>query len=397
MNQEFLNTKNHLVTCTNNSKVSTVKESFGCSFIDDEDNKYLNVNDISCVLGYMHGDFTKGLGEIALSKTLGHLSSFSFEKEKLISRLIDLTNNNFEKIFFAGSGGEVVDWSIKLARRATGKDTIISFNNSLHGRSFAGAFLSGVPLRKEGFGTGLSNVYFWDFPKGDKEFEENADDYKDVAGIIIEPLQALGGMIIPNQRYLKWLRKYCDNHNIILIFDEIQTGFGKTGSMFYYEQLGIVPDILLMGKGMSNGFGMGALLMNKKVSDKVKPQEMSGGSADNEFMCSVVNLVLDIFEKENILENVKARGKQLKEGLQKLIDKKIIVGEINGEGLFMSLEVANADKLVLRAKEKGVILGKKENRILFRPPLIIKEEEINQVIESLNRYKKSIDIKESEK
>lgn len=109
---------------------------------------------------------------------------------------------------------------------------------------------------------------------------------------------------------------------------------------------------------MSNGFGLGALLMNEKVSSKVKYQEMSGGSADNEFMCSVVNSVLDIFEEEKILENVKDRSKQLKEGLKDLIDKGVIDGELNGEGLFMSLKSKDTDKIYIKAIENGVILGK---------------------------------------
>lgn len=382
MTNSYPNIKKHLITC-GDQKELTIKEAFGSNYIDDEGNKFLNVNDISCVLGYYHPDFNKRVADAALHKSLGHLSNYSKEKERLIERLMIKTNNNFNKIFFAGSGGEVVDWSIKLSRRATGKDGIISFNDALHGRSFAGAYISGTPLRKEGFGSGLNNIYFWDFPKGDKEIEENASNYKDIAGIIIEPLQALGGMIIPNKNYLKWLRKYCDDNNIILIFDEIQTGFGKTGTLFYYEQLGIVPDILLLGKGMSNGFGLGALLMNEKVSGKVKYQEMSGGSADNEFMCSVVNSVLDIFEEEKILENVKDRSKQLKEGLKDLIDKGVIDGELNGEGLFMSLKSKDTDKIYTKAKENGVILGKKEDRILFRPPLVITSEDINKIINVL--------------
>lgn len=378
-------TNRHLSTILETSNELEIKRAWGCRYLDDSNREYLNLNDISCVLGYRYPKFVSRVSNNILNYNLGHISNYSNEKEKLIIRLFELTNNNFDKIFFAGSGGEIVDYSIKLARRTTKKDTIVSFNNSLHGRSFAGAYLSGVPTRKEGFGTGLSNVIFWDFPKKDEEFKYSNVDAKDIAGIIIEPLQALGGMVVPTKKYWKELREYCDLNNIVLIFDEIQTGFGKTGTLFFYEKTGIIPDILLMGKGMSNGFGMGGLLMNKKVADSIKPVEMSGGSADNEFMCSVVNAVLDIFEEDKVLENVNKSGSILKEGIDKLINENKIDGELNGDGLFLSLKTKDADIILNKLKDRGIILGKKDDNILFRPPLIISEEEVNKVINELEK------------
>lgn len=368
----FENIREHLVTCSSENSYVLYKDARASSFFDEDGKEFLCLNEISLGLGYGHLQFTERVAQLVKEKMIGHLSPLSYEKEKLIKRFMEYTHGDFDKFFMASSGGEVVDWAIKIARRVTGKDRIISFRNALHGRSFAGAFISDTPLRKEGFGSGLDNVTFWDYPADGRKFEKEAQNFDDIAGIILEPYQALGGMASPAVEYYRWLREYADRNNIVIIFDEIQTGFGKTGSMFAYEDSGIVPDILLLGKAMSNGFGLGALLMNKRCGEKIKPYEMSGGSADNDLMCGIVNTVFDIYEEEKILEHVQCMGELLKRRLSPY-------GRLRGKGLFISLETEMAEKIIKHARENGVILGGSKNRVMLRAPLVISEEEINRV------------------
>ncbi len=171
----------------------------------------------------------------------------------------------------------------------------------------------------------------------------------------------------------------------MLILDEIQTGFGKTGSFFAYEECGIVPDMLLAGKGMSNGFGLGALLMTKEVASCVKAGHLSGGSADNNLMCSIVNLVFDIIRDEKILEHVRNTGAIFAGQLMSILKQKDIPGKIHGKGLFFSLELPEgmADSICRGAKTHRILLGKAGNRIVMRTPLVLTEADVTECCDVL--------------
>lgn len=377
----YPNIQSHLITCPPEAEEITFTKAEGITFTDEIGKQFLNLNDISCALGYGHPRFTRTLSELVQTRMLGHMGAFSPEKETLIANFMDITDHQFDKIFFAASGGEVVDWAIKAARRCTGRDGIISFRNALHGRSFAGAWVSGTPARKVGFGSGLEHVSFWDYPEDGRSFEPEADACNDIAAVIIEPFQALGGMVSPSKEYWQWLRRYTTEHGIVLILDEIQTGFGKTGTFFAYEQAGIVPDILLAGKGMSNGFGLGAMLMNKTVGDSIRWNEMSGGSADNDLMCSIVNLVFEIYRDEQIPEHAARMGQRMREGMCELFQSCAIPVKFHGTGLFFSAELPEgmAAKLAGDAKRQGILFGRSGQKLMVRAPLVITEAEVDHV------------------
>ena len=208
-----------------------------------------------------------------------------------------------------------------------------------------------------------------------------ADAFDDIAAVIIEPYQAAGGMASPCGEYWKWLRDYTRERGILIIFDEIQTGFGKTGSFFAYEETGIVPDILLAGKGMSNGFGLGALLLSKAVGASIKPYKIAGGSADNDLMRSIVNLVFDIFEKEKIVNHAREMGGLFVNLLKDALSAHGIEGSFCGKGLFFSLELPEglALTLAVELRNRGIRVGRMENMMIFRPPLVITEEDVRLV------------------
>lgn len=381
MERRFPNIEDHLMTYHPAATSTVFTGGQGIRCYAENGQAYLNLNDISCVLGYGHPRFTQTLSKLVTTKLLAHPGMFSPEKEKLVQHMMQVTHGDFDKLLVTSSGGEVVDWALKAARRATGRDGIVSFRHALHGRSFAGAYISDIPFRKEGFGSGLANVTFWDYPSDGREMEPAAEACSDIAAIIIEPYQAAGDMASPSKAYWQWLRRFTREQGIILILDEIQTGFGKTGSFFAYEEAGIVPDILLAGKGMSNGFGLGAMLMSRAVAEAVGPGPMSGGSADNDLMCSVVNLVFDIFEDEQILANVRTVGQRLREGLAAVFAAQGIDCSFCGAGLFFSvaLQTGLAAQLAPRFRERGVLLGRHGDCLTFRPPLVMTEADAEEV------------------
>lgn len=378
MIERFQGIRQHLATYIDSGEQPVFTNAYGAHFIDENGQDHLCLNDISCILGYRHPRFTAGTAELMQTQLLCHASMFSEPKETLIRNFMEATHGDFDKLLITGSGGEAVDWALKIARRFTGRDRLVSFRSALHGRSFAGTCISDTPNRKEGFGSGLHNVCFWDYPADGRTCEPAAGNGEDIAAIIIEPYQALSGMDTPSAAYWQWLRSYTKEHGIVLIFDEIQTGFGKTGTFFAYEESGIVPDILLAGKGMSNGFGLGALLMTREVAACVKASQLSGGSADNNLMCSIVNLVFDIIRDEALLAHTKRTGDLFAKELLSLFASKGIPGIIHGKGLFFSLELPEgmADTICRTAKANRILLGKAGNRIVLRTPLVLTETDV---------------------
>lgn len=378
--ERFEGIRQHLATYAGNAGQPVFTDAHGAYLTDENGLDYLCLNDISSILGYRHPRFTAGTAELMRTQLLCHAGVFSAQKETLIRHFMEVTHGDFERLHITGSGGEVVDWALKIARRCTGRDGIVAFRNALHGRSFAGAYISDTPLRKEGFGTGLEHVRFWDDPGDGRAFEPAAGDGRDIAAVIIEPYQALSGMDAPCAAYWQWLREYTRERGIVLIFDEIQTGFGKTGSFFAYEETGIVPDILLAGKGMSNGFGLGALLMTKEIAANILPAHLSGGSADNDLMCGIVNLVFDILREEKLVEHAGSLGARFAAELLRIAGEKGIEARVYGRGLFFSLELPEgmAERVCREAKTRRVLLGRAGNRIVLRTPLVLTEEDVQR-------------------
>lgn len=383
--ERFPNIKNHLATYSENGDQTVYTDAHGARFTDENGQEYLCLNDISSVLGFRHPRFTQGAAELVRTRLLCHAGQFSEEKERLLGRFMASTHGDFDRVMIESSGGAAVDWSIKIARRFTGRDGIVSFTKSLHGRSFTGTWLSDTPARRDGFGSGLEHTYFAQYPSDGRENDPALYGLTDIAAIIIEPYQALSGMDSPSKAYWKWLREYTKERGILLIMDEIQTGFGKTGTLFAYENTGIVPDILLLGKGMSNGFGLGALLMSREVGASVRPNELSGGSADNAFMCGIVNLVFDIIRDEDILSNVTRVGEWMRAQMDRVLTEKGVPHSFHGTGLYFSCELPEgmAETVFAGMRKRRIFIGRTKTRVFVRSPLVLTHADAEEFIRVL--------------
>ncbi len=380
-------------------------EGKGCWLTDQKGERYLDAvaGIATCSLGHSDQALKK-----ALSTQLGKIQHVSNlyeigEQEELAQWLVQ--NSCASNVFFCNSGAEANEGAIKLARKygrirkGIQNPIILCAKNSFHGRTLAAISATGQPKYQEGFEPLLVGFNFFEFNdlnSFNNTFNQLKDKKNNVVAIFIEPLQGEGGIKPGEAHFFQYLRKLCNQMNILLILDEVQTGMGRTGKLWGYQQLGIEPDIFTLAKGLGGGHAIGALLSNDK-GNIFKPGDHASTFGGNPFACTAGLTVAKEIDRRNLTENAMQRGKELQKGLQSLID--IFPDQLEqtrGWGLIQGLvfkevstitpgEVVNAaleEKLLLISAGKDVI------RIV--PPLIINKIEINEIISRLKATLKKL-------
>ena len=372
------------------------KEGKGSYVFAENGDKYLDfVQGIAVnVLGHCHEHLVKAIKE--QSEKLWHVSN-SFvilEQERLAKRLTDNTFADF--CMFQNSGTEATEVSIKIARKyfhKTGKpekNRIITFQGAFHGRTLAALFAANNPKHTEGFGPKVDG--FDQVPFADHEAIKRTIN-KNTAAILLETIQGEGGIKVVPDVCLKGLREICDEHNLLLILDEVQCGVGRTGNFFAFEKSGIVPDIVPIAKGIGGGFPLGACLVTKKVSVGMTPGTHGSTFGGNPLAMSVGNAVLDIIFGKDFLENVKQKGKYFDQGLNKMKDKyPKIIAEIRGAGLIKGLKmlVDNTEFIQKLMNHKMLAIKAEENVTRLFPPLIVNNKELDEAIEKIDKVCKEM-------
>lgn len=345
-------------------------------------------------LGHAHPKIVNAIKEQA--KKIIHCSNLYWipTQVKLAQELVK--NSVFDKVFFANSGAEANEGAIKLARKYSwlknGKKEryeIISMKHSFHGRTLATLAATGQTKYQKGF-TPLP-VGFKYVPFNDIEALEKAVSPKTCA-IILEPIQGEGGVNVPDPKYLKVVRQLCDEKDLLLIFDEVQTGMGRTGTLFAYEQFKVEPDIMTLAKALAGGAPIGAMLAKDKVASAFKPGDHASTFGGNPLVTAAAVIVLEVFKEENILENVQKVGAYFKGELQKLQKKYSFIKEIRGLGLILGMALTvPGGKIVNSCFEKGLLINCTNDMVLrFLPPLNITEREVDQAIKILDEVMETI-------
>ena len=346
------------------------------------------------VLGHCHEHLVKAIKE--QSEKLWHVSN-SFvilEQERLAKRLTDNTFADF--CMFQNSGTEATEVSIKIARKyfhkigKPEKNRIITFQGAFHGRTLAALFAANNPKHTEGFGPKVDG--FDQVPFADHEAIKRTIN-KNTAAILLETIQGEGGIKVVPDVCLKGLREICDEHNLLLILDEVQCGVGRTGNFFAFEKSGIVPDIVPIAKGIGGGFPLGACLVTKKVSVGMTPGTHGSTFGGNPLAMSVGNAVLDIIFGQDFLKNVKQKGKYFDQGLNKMKDKyPKIIAEIRGAGLIKGLKmlVDNTEFIKRLMNHKMLAIKAEENVTRLFPPLIVNNKELDEAIEKIDKVCKEM-------
>ncbi|GAA1391824.1 aminotransferase class III-fold pyridoxal phosphate-dependent enzyme [Pseudonocardia kongjuensis] len=328
---------------------------------------------------------------------------------KLAERLGDVLPEGIDSVFFSNSGSEAVEASVRLARQATGRQLVVAFDGGFHGRTMGAAALttSGAKIRA-GIGPMMGGVAFAPFPYAYRygwteeqtvEFALNELDRQlastapvsDVAAFIVEPVLGEGGYVPTPAAFLQGLRERADRHGILLIADEVQTGFGRTGRFWGHQHAeGVVPDVIVTAKGLASGFPLSAIAAPKAIMEKAWPGSQGGTYGGNAVACAAALATLDVVLGENLVENARVQGERLVAGVRDAAQGIAAIGDIRGRGLMVGIEFvdaqgkpdgATAAKVHAAAAEHGLLLltcGVHGNVVRMIPPLVVTAEQVDE-------------------
>ena len=360
----------------------TPTKAKGCYVFDKKGNKYLDLYGGHAVIsiGHGHKNYLKSITN-QLDK-IGFYSNYIVNdlQEKLSKKLLKQSNCKDYDLFMCNSGAEANENALQIASFHSKKSKIIAFKNSFHGRSNAALSITDNSDIKSQMNSQL-NVKFLNF--GDKESLIEEASKKDVSSIIFESIQGVGGLDEPKTEFVQLIRKICDENDICLIADEVQSGFGRTGDFFGFQKHKIKPDIIPMAKGMGNGFPVGGVLINRKI--KAKKGMLGSTFGGNHLACSAVLSVLDTIKEENLIQNSKEMGVYFKEKFSKINSIKTIKGRGLMLGLEFDFEVQNLRKKLIF--EHNIFTGGSANKKLLRilPPLNINSTQIDLLFDALKK------------
>ena len=362
----------------------------GVYLYDVEGRKYLDFAAGIAVnaLGYNHPSFTRALQE--QSQKLIHISNLYYNVPMIEAGSRILGISGMDKVFFTNSGTEAIEGALKAAKKyASSRDgraghSIIAMNHSFHGRSVGALSVTGTPTYREPFEPLMSGVKFADFNDFDS-VKALMDD--SVCAIIVEPIQGEGGIYPASPEFLQNLRKLCDEKDILLIFDEIQCGMGRTGYYFAWQEYGVKPDIMTCAKALGCGFPVGAFLLNAKAaSSSLVPGDHGSTYGGNPLACAAVSQVIDIFEQENLTGHVRELTPYLEEQLDKLAESFPFIKARRGKGFMQGLVLEDipVGQIISRALENQLLVISAGGNVLrLVPPLVIEKEQIDEMAEKL--------------
>jgi acetylornithine/N-succinyldiaminopimelate aminotransferase len=340
-------------------------------------------------LGHAHPHLVAALQEQATK--LWHMSNLfkSPDGDKLAARLCEQSFADF--VFFCNSGAEAMECAIKVARRyhaAKGhpdRYRIVTFEGAFHGRTLGTLAATGSAKYLEGFGPPLDG--FDQVPHGDLEAVKKAIGPQ-TAAILIEPVQGEGGVRTAPHAFFRALRELCDDNGLLLIFDEVQTGMGRTGDLFAYKGLGVIPDVMALAKALGGGFPIGACLATAEAASGMTPGSHGSTFGGNPLAVAAANAVLDVMLKPGFFDHVQKMSLLLKQKLASVVDRyPAVLSEVRGEGLLVGVKavVPSGDLVAALREQKLLTVGAGDNVVRFLAPLIVTEAEIAESVQRLER------------
>ncbi len=389
----------------------------GHRLYDTEGNAYLDfANGIAVTaLGHAHPAVTAAIHAQA-DRLIGPTAAIGYSEPpvRLTEMLAATFPDPIDTIFLLNSGSEAIEGAIKLARRVTGRPGIVAFRGAFHGRTIGATSVTSSSLNyRTGYEPLLPNVYLAPFPAAYRDFggdEEAATRAclaafdallastippASVAAVLVEPVQGEGGFIPAPAAFLRGLRERCDAHGILLVADEVQTGYGRTGRMWAFENAGIVPDVVCVAKAIANGLPLSAIATRRGLQERWGKGAHGSTYGGNPVACAAAIAVLETFEREGLVANAAARGAELRAGLEALAKEEERIGDVRGPGLMLGVELVRsratrepdgelAHALIDRCADLGLLLltcGTVHNTIRWIPPIDVTAAEIVEGLE----------------
>jgi predicted acetylornithine/succinylornithine family transaminase len=368
----------------------------GCEVWDHAGKRYLDMTAgiAVCGLGHSHPTFTARMTE-QLTK-LVHVSNLYFNDQQILAARAITERCFADRVFFCNSGGEANESALKLARRyqavvagAPHRTTVVSTHGSFHGRTIGTLAITGQAKYRDNFGPLFGPVEFIDY--GDLEAAARALEPRTACAIIVEPIQAEGGIVVAPPGYLAGLRRLCDDTGTLLIFDEVQTGVGRTGRWFGHDHDRVAPDVMSLAKGLGGGVPIGALACSEKAAAGLAAA--AGGAVPhastfggNALACAAANAVFEIIETEGLIERVAQAGQYLGSRLADVVEE--FPGhavDARGRGLLRGIAVAGApSEVTVRCRERGLLVSVAGDKVVrFAPPYIVERKHIDEAIATL--------------
>jgi len=363
----------------------TIEKALGSHVWDTDDNEY-----IDCMGGYgvalvgHRNERVVNAIKSQIEKVITvHSSFYNKTREEFLQTLIGVAPPGLSQVHLNNSGAESVEAGIKFARKFTGRKGMVAMKGSYHGKSMGALSLTFNPKYRESFQPLVEKVTF--SPYGDIDALQTAVD-KDTAFVILEPIQGESGIHVPPDGFLQDVRKICDENGSLLVFDEIQSGLGRTGSMWASEHWETTPDIMCLAKGIAGGVPMGVTLVRPDILSVMKKGEHSSTFGGNPLACAAGTATLQALTQDGLVENAKNMGEKFLHGLNDLKSKHKIIREIRGKGLMIGVELKFEVKdILMEGIKKGLLLLYSGRNILrLLPPLVMSDEDVTKSLQILD-------------
>lgn len=313
-----------------------------------------------------------------------HMSTYNTARSTMLKKLSKVVPSGLDKIFFSNSGAEAVETALKFSRKFSGKPGVISMNGGYHGKTFGALSVTSSEKYRRPFEPLLDHIKF--VPYGNaRKLIDSIDDK--TGTVILEPVQGESGIIVPPPGFIQEVREICSRHSLVLIFDEIQSGFGRTGKMWAAENWNTVPDVVCVAKGIAGGFPMGLTITRPEIMESMKIGEHSSTFAGNPLACAAANASIDALVLDGLIQNSADTGHYFKNLLVQLKEKHKIVREVRGLGLMLALELRfDVRNILMDGISNGILmLYSGRNIIRLLPPLLIDRELVSKFVATLDK------------
>jgi acetylornithine/LysW-gamma-L-lysine aminotransferase len=383
--KEIINIENKLMANVFAKKPIVITRGKGALVWDVNGKEYVDCTASYGValLGHSHPKVVEAVRQQAEKLISCHAGFYNDKRTELLQKIVQITPKGLDKAFLSNSGAEAVECAIKLARKFTGKPEIIAVMGAFHGKTMGALSATWDKKYREPFQPLVPE--FKHVPPDNLEKLREAITEK-TAAILVEPIRGEGGVRIPPDGFLQGLRELCDEKNVLLILDEVQTSFGRTGKLFGCEHWGVTPDVMCLAKPFAGGLPIGITVAKEQIMSSLKVGEHSSTFSGSPLVCAAACAAIDVLLEEKLADRAATLGGYFKAKLEELQAKYKIVKEVRGLGLMLGVELRyDVFNIILKAMDRGVlILDAGRNVLRFLPPLVIEKEQIDKAMSVLD-------------